>query len=114
MINVLAQSIVKHKHSPKQVRQKEKDSFAMKTNERKNPITVKNVDKSGKPTHSHKQGRHKDAHCDAVTSKDKSKIKNQFYLVHKVYMKGSTTRTWCRIVLFKLNMFFNHVFAGPY
>jgi hypothetical protein len=85
MINFFAQSIVKHKHSPKQDRQKEKDSFAMKTNEKKNLITVKNVDKSiDKPTHSHKQGRHKDAHCDAVTTKDKSKIEHQLFLVHKV------------------------------
>jgi hypothetical protein len=111
MINVLAQSIGKHKHSPKQVRQKEKDSFAMKT------IEKKNVDKSiGKPTHSHKQGRHKDAHCDAVTTKDKSKIENQFFLAHKVdkvNMKGSTKRTWCGIVLFKLNTFFNMFLQVP-
>ncbi len=27
--------------------------------------------------------------------------------------KGSTKRTLCGIVLFKLNSFFNHVFSGP-
>jgi hypothetical protein len=42
------------------------------------------MDKSiGKPTHSRKQGRHKDAYCDAVTKNDKSKIEHQFLLVHK-------------------------------
>jgi hypothetical protein len=83
--SVLAQSIVKHKHSHKKIRQKEIDSFAVKTNDKTNESTIKIVDKSiGKPTHSCKHGRHKDAHCDAVTTKDKSKIDHQFLLVHKV------------------------------
>jgi hypothetical protein len=45
-VSVLAQSIVKHKHSPKQLRQKEKDSFAVKTNDKINESTIKIVDKS--------------------------------------------------------------------
>jgi hypothetical protein len=60
-------------------------SFAVKTNNKTNESTIKIVDKSsGKPTHSCKQGRQEDAHCDNFITKDKSKIDYQFLLVHKV------------------------------
>jgi hypothetical protein len=46
---------------------------------------IKIVDKSiGKAKHSPKQVRHEEALCDAVTTKDKSKIEHQFLLAHEV------------------------------
>jgi hypothetical protein len=66
------QSIVKHKQSPKQGRQNEKNSTVGKRNE----STISIVDKSiGKSQRSPKRIKREEVHCDAVTTtKDKSKI----------------------------------------